>query len=303
MPLPNLRSRRSDKLGRNDIAAFRRIELLAHRVVEGFLTGQHKSPYKGFAIEFEEHRQYVPGDDLKHLDWKLLGKSGRMYIKQYEEDTSLRAFLLLDASGSMGYNSGGPYSKYEVGRFITAVLAYMLTGQKDAVGLITFTSKVEKYMPARSTSAHLKNIFDTLHETETGDDTGLGQVMHSLANRIRRRALVVVVSDLFDDPEDIILALNHFAHKKHEVVVFQVLDRKEADFPFRDMTRFESLEGEEFVLTEPLRLKREYQKQFQAHQHQLKQACHKLRIDFVPFFTDEPMERALARYLTARLKR
>lgn len=302
MPLPKLVGRAKDRLDTRDIAMFRRMELFAHKVVEGFITGQHKSPFKGFAIEFAEHRQYMPGDDLKHFDWKLMAKSDRKCIKQYEEDTSLRAYLLLDASGSMGYSSS-EHTKYECGRFIAGVLAYMLIGQQDSTGLITFTSKVERYLPARTTTRHLKNMLDALNETETGEDTKLAEVMHQLANRIRRRALVVIISDLFDEPEDLILALNHFAHKKHEVVVFQVLDRREEDFPFRDLMRFEGLEGEEHILTEPLRVKREYQKQFKAHEHKLMQACHHQRIDFVKIYTDEPVETQLAKYLTVRLRR
>jgi len=302
MALKDIIQKKKDRLTAKDIANFRQMELVAKQVVEGFLTGQHKSPFKGFAIEFEEHRQYVQGDDLKHLDWKLVGKSDRYYIKQYEEDTSLRAYVLLDVSGSMGYTSA-EHTKYDIGRFIAGVFAYMLIGQADAVGLVTFDSQVRTYLPARSTNAHLKNILDTLNDTATEQDTGLGGVMHQLANRIKRRAMVVIISDLFDEPEDIILALNHFAHKKHEIVLFHVLDRKEEDFPFRDMTRFESLEGEDMVLTEPLRLKKEYQKQFEAHKRKIREACHRQRIDFVPMYTDEPIETALARYLTRRLKR
>ncbi len=303
MPLPKLSGREpGGRLSVKDIAKFRHLELYSHKVVEGFITGQHKSPFKGFAIEFAEHRQYVPGDDLKHLDWKMLAKRDRHYVKQYEEDTALRAFILLDASGSMAYGTG-KHSKYDAGRFIAGVLSYMLIGQQDSTGLITFTSQIEKYMPPRTTSRHLKNILDTLAETPIGADTKLGEVMHQLANRIRRRAMVILISDLFDDADSIVRALNHFAHKKHEVIVFQVLDRKETDFPFRDLTRFESLEGEELILTEPLRLKREYLKQFNNHQRRIRKACHDLRIDFVPMMTDEPVETSLAKYLTVRLKR
>jgi uncharacterized protein (DUF58 family) len=303
MPLPKYHGRAaSDRIDMRDIAMFRKMELFAHKVVEGFITGQHKSPFKGFAIEFAEHRAYVQGDDLKHFDWKMLAKADRKYIKQYEEDTALRAYLLVDASGSMGYKSGA-YSKYDYARFIAGVLAYMMIGQQDSTGLITFTSKVEKYLPARTTKRHLKNMLDTLNETETGDDTQLAEVMHQLANRIRRRALVVIISDFFDDPENLILALNHFAHKKHEVVLFQVLDRKEEDFPFRELLRFEDLEGQEHILTEPLRVKREYQRQFREHERRLLKACHHQRIDFVKVYTDKPVETQLAKYLTLRLRR
>jgi uncharacterized protein (DUF58 family) len=294
--------RKSRKLNSRDFAAFRRLELIARTVVEGFVSGQHKSPFKGFAIEFQEHRDYVPGDDLKHLDWKVLAKSDRYYIKQYEEDTALRAYLVLDISGSMNYGSEGR-TKLECGRLVAAILAYMLTGQEDAVGLVTCSSTIHTFLTPRSTKMHLKSILDTLGEAHSSDDTGLGNVLHSLANRIKRRGLIVIISDLFDDADDIVHALNHFAHKKHEAIVIQILDRKEATFPFRDMTQFESLEGDAVELTDPIRLRREYVAQFNAHQKQVREACHGLRIDFLQLFTDEPIERTLARYLVERLRR
>jgi len=284
------------------LAAFRRLELIAHSVVEGFITGLHKSPFKGFAIEFEEHRQYVKGDDLKHLDWKLVGKLNRYYIKQYEEDTSMRAHIVLDCSGSMGYGSG-KRTKFDCAQFISAVLAYMLVGQQDSVGLVTCTSKIERYLPPRSSARHMRNILDILEETTVGDDTGLGNVLHGLANRLKRRGLIVIISDFFDESEDVVRALSHFAHKKHEVIVYQVLDRKETDFPFKSMTRFESLEGEDFVMTDPVRLRKEYLHQFEMHQNEIRKACHRLRIDFVQMFTDETIEKSLAKYFAGRLKR
>ena len=284
------------------LSHFNRFELIAHSVVEGFLTGMHKSPYKGFAVEFAEHRQYVPGDDLKHLDWKALAKQDRYYIKQYEEDTSLRAYLVLDSSGSMAYRSG-TFSKFDYGRFVCAVLSYLLMQQKDGVGLLCFDSQIKLHLPVRSTRQHLKHILDSLADTAPGSDTGLGNVLHRLAKMIRRRALVVIVSDFFDDSRDITLALNHFAHKKHEVVVFQILDRREAEFPFKDLTRFESLEGDQIVMTDPIRLRREYLRQFNEHQNRIRKTCHQLRVDFVQMFTDEPFERAMAKYLAGRLRR
>jgi len=284
------------------LARFQHFELIAHRVVEGFLTGQHKSPFKGFAVEFAEHRQYVPGDDIKHLDWKLVGKLNRYYVKQYEEDTSLRAYLVLDASGSMAYKSG-QFSKFDFGRFICGVLGYVLLQQQDSVGLVTLDSEVRNHLPPRSTRHHYKRILDALADETPGEDTNLGNVLHILANMLKRRALIVIVSDFFDNIEDITLALNHFAHKKHEVVVCQVVDPSEADFPFRDLTRFESLEDETFHLTDPLRLRREYLRQFNDHLRQIRKTCHQLRIDFTQFRTDEPFERSIAKYLAERLKR
>ncbi len=294
--------RKSRKLNSRDFAAFRRMELIARTVVEGFVSGQHKSPFKGFAIEFQEHRDYVPGDDLKHLDWKVLAKSDRYYIKQYEEDTALHAYLVLDISGSMNYGSAGQ-TKLACGRLVAAILSYMLTGQEDAVGLVTCSSAIHTFLTPRSTKIHLQSIFDTLSTAESTADTGLGNVLHSLANRIKRRGLIVIISDLFDDVDDIVHALNHFAHKKHEVIVIQVLDRKEATFPFRDMTQFESLEGDAVELADPIRLRREYIEQFNDHQKRVRAACHSLRIDFLQIFTDEPIERTLAKYLVSRLRR
>jgi len=284
-----------------DIARFRRFELIAHLVVEGLMTGLHKSPYKGFAIEFAEHRQYTPGDDLKHLDWKILGKLDRYYIKQYEEDTSLRAYLVLDASGSMNYQSG-QFSKFDYARFACSVLAYILLQQQDSVGLITLDSQILDHLPPRSTRQQFKAILDTMGGRTPGNDTNLGNVLHSLANMLKRRALIVIVSDFLDNVDDITLALNHFAHKKHEVILFQVLDRKEAEFPFSDMTRFESLESESFVLTDPLRLKKEYLIQFRQHQTVIRRTCHQLRVELAQMFTDQPFEQSMARYLAGRLK-
>jgi len=298
-PTSRSRSRRFDP---KRLAMFKRLELLAHKVVEGMTTGQHKSPFKGFAIEFLEHRQYVPGDDLKHLDWKLVAKMNRYYIKLYEEDTALSAYLVLDASGSMHYGSNGT-TKFECAQFIVAALAYLLMNQEDSVGLVTCTSKIEAFLPPRSTKTHLKNIIDTLDAAPISKDTKLAGVLHALANRLKRRGMIVIVSDLFDDPQELIGALSHFSHKKHEVILFQVLDRKEATFPFKDMTRFECLESENIDLADPLRLRREYLKQFEQHETTIREACHRLRIDFVRFFTDEPVEQAVARYMAQRMRR
>lgn len=289
-------------LSAHRLQRFRNFELVAHRVVEGILSGQHRSPFKGFAIEFAEHRQYSPGDDIKHLDWKLLGKLNRYYIRQYEEDTSLHAYLLLDRSGSMSYRSGD-FSKFDLGRFICGVLTYVLLLQKDAVGMLSFDNSIREFLPPRTTRRHLRRILDSLGNTECGADTQLGNVLHGLANRLKRRALIVIASDLLDDSREIIRALNHFSHRKHEVIVFQILDRRELTFPFTDQTRFESLEHQTSVVTDPIRIRREYLKQFKAHQTAIRQACHNLRIEFNQIVTDEPFEPMMARYLAERTKR
>ncbi len=284
------------------LAAFRGFEMLARTVVEGLVTGLHRSPFRGFAVEFAEHRQYAPGDDTKHLDWKLFGKLEKFFVRQYEEDTSLRAYLLLDTSGSMGYRSGH-HAKIDFGRFICAVLAYVLMQQADAVGLATFDDDIRHLLPPRTSHAHLRRLLDTLGNVATGRETALGEVMHRLAGRLHRRALIVIVSDLFDDSEQIVRALNHFAHRRHEIIVFQVLDRQELEFPFAEQTRFESLEDDRRLLVDPLRIRREYLRQFGAHQTAVRQACHRLRVDFNQMITDQPFERTMAKYLAERLKR
>jgi uncharacterized protein (DUF58 family) len=295
MPLPNL-------LNPQKLSQFKRYEILAQSVVEGFISGLHESPFKGFAIEFEEHRQYSPGDDLKHLDWKLVAKTNKYYIKQYEEDTSLRCYLVLDTSASMGYKSG-EFSKMDFGRFICGVYTWLLLQQQDAVGLVLCDDDLRHYMAPRSTSKHLKNIFDRLLATEPSSTTGLAHSLNKLANLIKRRALIVIISDLFDDPEEIALALSHFSHKKHEVVIFQVLDRKEVEFDFKNLTRFDPLESGAPVMVDPLRLQREYQSQFDAHQSRIREVCHHLRLDFVQIMTDEPFEKKMAGYLDGRLRK
>ncbi len=284
------------------VQRFRQFELLARGVVEGSISGRHRSPYKGFAIEFEEHRQYAPGDDLKHLDWKILGKLSRYYIKQYEEDTSLRAYLVVDISGSMHYSSTGR-SKLEVARMAAQVLSYLLIQQQDSVGLMTCDSKLRTHLPPRATKPQYKRISDTLAAADSREDTGLGPVLHQLADRIKRRALIILISDLFDTPEDICLALNHFAHRRHEVVVFQTLDRKEESFPFEGAMEFDSLEGEQLHRVDAPRIRKAYLEKFQAHREQIRRTCFDRRIDFVPLYTDDPFERVMARYLAERTRR
>lgn len=283
-------------------SSFKKFELIAHSVVEGFISGFHKSPYKGFAIEFAEHREYVPGDDLKHLDWKIWGRSNRYYIKQYEEDTALSAYLLLDMSGSMGYKSS-KFSKLDFGKFITGVFSYLLLQQSDSIAMMSFDSELKDYIPPGSTKPHFKRIIDCLEAMQPGTDTGLGPVLQTLARKLKRRALIVIISDFYDDIKAIDLALNHFAHKKHEIVVFQVMDRNELEFPFSDLTRFECLETDQHQLVDPIRLKKEYLQQFNDHQEALRKLCYQLHIDYVPMITDEPFEKAMARYLSGRLKR
>jgi uncharacterized protein (DUF58 family) len=286
-------------LSASQLDRFRNFELLAHSVVEGFVTGLHKSPFKGFAVEFAEHREYAPGDDTKHLDWKVFGRKDKFFVRQYEEDTSLRAHLLIDASGSMGYATG-EHSKLDFAKFICGVLSFVLVQQADTVGLVAYDTRVRQMVAPGGSPRHLRRIIHTLDGLQPGGETAIGEVLHSVAERLRRRALIVIVSDLFDDSGTIVRALNHFAHRKHEVVVFQVCDRCELTFPFERQTRFSSLEKDEVVLADPLRIRREYQRQRERHEMEIRQACHRLRIELVRMVTDQPFERRMARYLAER---
>lgn len=302
MPLVATDAGQITRMDARSLAAFRQLELLAHTVVEGMVTGLHTSPFKGFAIEFDEHRPYVAGDDLKHLDWKILARKDRMYIKQYEEDTSMRAHFVLDTSGSMGYRSA-TYSKLDLGRVIVGTMSYLLLNQMDAVGLTTCAEKTDIHLPPRSTRTHYKRLMDTMETLRPREGTHLADTLHELALRIKRRALVVIISDCFDDPDRIRLALNHFAHRRHEVILFHVLDRRELTFEFDGPTRFDDLEAEGHRELDPRPLRKAYLKAFEAHRDILRRTCHERRIDYELVLTDEPIERRLARYLVERMKR
>jgi len=206
------------------LAKLKQIDLKAKLVVEGFLTGLHRSPYKGFSQEFAEYRVYMPGDEPKRIDWKVYAKTDRFFIREYEEETNLKAYILLDASGSMGYTSN-KVTKLEYASYLAASLAYLLIKQRDSVGLITFTSKLDDYVPPRSSPSHLPVLLKKIDKIKPGGDTNLANTFHQLAEKIKRRGLVIILSDLFDDKDRVLSALRHFRHKKHEVLVFNILDK------------------------------------------------------------------------------
>ena len=223
------------------VASINNISLRARLVVEGYLTGLHKSPYHGFSVEFAEHRAYGPGDELKHLDWKLYGKTDRYYIKQYEEETNLRSYILLDVSKSMTYASH-KISKLDYGSYLASALTYLMLNQRDAVSLTLFDEKTRGYVPPHSTQSHLNLILDKLDNLEPGNDTKIAPTLHELAEKIKKRGLVILISDLLDEPDEVLAGLKHFRHKKHEVVVFHLIDPKEKDLDFSIRTRFYDIE-------------------------------------------------------------
>ncbi len=218
------------------------MEIKARLVVEGFIAGLHKSPYHGFSVEFAEHRQYMPGDPLKNVDWKVYAKTDRFFIKEFEEETNLKAYILLDTSGSMGYSSNG-VNKLEYSSYLSAALSYLMLKQRDAVGLVVFDQSIRKYIPPKSAlKSHLHVLLEELDKIEPSFTTNINTALHLMAERIKRRGLIILISDLFDDPNEVINGLKHFRHKKHEVIVFHVLDPKERSFSFPELAIFKDLE-------------------------------------------------------------
>ncbi len=275
------------------------MELKARMVVEGFIAGLHKSPYHGFSVEFAEHRQYMPGDNIRDIDWKVFAKSDRYYIKQYEEETNLKAYLLLDCSASMGYTSEQTI-KLDYASLLAAALSYMMLKQRDAVGLVTFDEKIRRYIPPRSKSGHIHILLQELANQEASDKTDIASALHQMAERISRRGLVMIFSDLLDDPSEIISGLKHFRHKHHEVVLFHILDPRERDFAFPQEAIFKDIETGEELTTLPWQIKKHFQKATREFSERIASECRQSRIDYHLIDTSEPFDRALYAYLAKR---
>ena len=284
------------------LARARSLELKARAVVDGFLSGMHRSPYHGFAVEFAQHREYVPGDDIKHIDWKVYGRNERLYLKQYEQDTNLICWLLIDASESMKYGSCDQ-TKYEFACVTAAALAYLIIQQSDSVGLATFDSQVQQVLKPSAQSGHLKDMLNILAAGPGRGTTRLGSTLVELAGRIRRRGLIMLFSDLFDEPAEVIAGLKRLRYDRHEVVVFHVMDAAELDFPFQDPTLFRGLEELPHLLTDPRSLRESYLEELHRWQEELTRGCRSLNVDLVPFRTDADPGTALAAYLARRLKK
>jgi uncharacterized protein (DUF58 family) len=291
----------TDILEPHDLAKVGKLQMLARRVVEGFCTGLHSSPHKGFSVEFKQHRPYVHGDEIRHIDWKVFGRSDRHYIREYEEETNLRCTILLDVSGSMGYTGTIGVRKYEYAKRTAACLAYLMMMQQDTVGLVTFDTQPRAFIPPRSRVSHLKVIVDTIESAELGGETELGTVFHSLVPRLHRRGMIVVISDCFGDVPSMMKAFAHLRHRGHEIIVFQVWDRDELDFPFKQWTRFDNLEiANDHHMIDPTVLRQSYLKRLEEFRNELQQGCRRNRIDLVPLVTDEPYADTLSRYLAYR---
>ena len=282
------------------LARVKNLSVVARGVVEGFVSGLHSSPYKGFSAEFAEHRKYSSGDDPRYLDYRMLARTDRLYVKQYEEETNMRVQILLDTSGSMGYSHDGRLTKLQYGCYLTAVLAYLMTRQQDVVGLTTFDAKIGLDMPARSSPRHFNEMMRQLETIQPGGETKIADTLHKLANRSKRRCLVVLVSDLYDEPEAVIRALHHFRHRRHEVILFHVLDRAELDFPFRETITFHDQETGQRIQIDPAYVRDEYLAQIKAFCDGYRRACVEAQIDYVATDTSTPYDFMLTKYIAKR---
>ncbi len=284
------------------LARISSMELLARSVVEGFLAGLHRSPFKGFSVDFMEYRPYVFGDDVRQVDWKVFARTGRYFVREFEGETNTRLHLLLDMSRSMDYSSGGQ-TKLTYGRFLAAAIAWLANRQRDACGLALFDTEIRKHLPPRATRAHLHLLLNTLEEANPDAATNLERSLQAVAERHRKRGLVVLISDLFTDINTIERALQHFRFTGHNVLVFQVLDPQEIQFDFKDVVELLDVESDAKMLIDAKAARTQYRKNFQAHQDQLRRICGLLQIDYAVLRTDAPLDTALFHYLSARSRR
>jgi len=282
------------------VARFKNMNLAARSVVEGFISGLHKSPYHGFSVEFAEHREYAPGDNIKYIDWMALARTDRYYVKQFEEETNLRCYILLDTSGSMGYGSSHGLTKFEYGCYLSAALAYLMVRQQDSVGLVTFDNDIVSHIPPRGTMSHLNVVLRTLEDAEPGERTRVSNIFHNLAETIKRRGLIIIISDLYDDEKEVMRALRHFRHKHHEVLIFHLFDRAELNFPFERLTQFVDMETNQRLQVDPRYVRAEYLEQIDAFVNEYRRDCSESHVEYVVTDTSVPYDFMLTAYLGRR---
>jgi uncharacterized protein (DUF58 family) len=282
------------------LAGISNLSLRARWVVEGIMSGIHRSRSKGFSVEFEEHREYSPGDEIRRIDWKALGKFDRYFIKEYEDETNLRAYLLLDTSASMDYSSDG-ITKFDYGCTLTASLAYLILRQQDAAGLVTFSNRIENIIPPRAKRDYLTQIVHALENQRPGGETNVGRILEEIGGQIKRRGIVVLVSDLLDEPAQILKGLRLFRFKGNDVIVFHILDQAELDLPFEGNILFEDLEAANLnVIADPRAIRQTYRQVVEEFTEQMRKECHDSSIDYQLISTSTPLDRALASYLSWR---
>ncbi len=284
------------------VAKLANIELIAKLVVEGFITGLHHSPYHGFSVEFAEHRAYRPGDEIKYLDWKVLARTEKYFVKQFEEETNTRAMIILDASASMKFASNGNISKYDYGAYLAASLALLMIQQRDAVGMVLYDTKIRKFHTPNSRPSFIREILKTLETNKPENQTGTADCLSEIAERVKKRSLIIVISDFFDDVEKVAKALQHFRHDQNEVIVFHLLDQREIDFKFGKSATFTDLETGDKMLTHPYQLQKAYESTMNEFINHIKSKCLYQRIDYNLITTNTPFDKALVAYLNKRKK-
>ncbi len=282
-------------------AKLKKLQLLAKSIVEGFLVGLHRSPYHGFSVEFSDHREYNEGEPLKNIDWKIVARTDRYYVKRNEEETNLRSMILLDHSRSMFYDSGAG-TKIEYATQLAAALSWLMIAQKDAVGLITFNQKVSLNMAPKAYRAYLPKIFAALINLEAAGGTDISAALHSIAASIKKRSLVILISDLIDEPSSIIQALKHFRTQKHEVLVFHIVDQNEEEFAYKRETQFEDSETAEKIIANPWQIRKSYLANYEQHLLTLKQGFQQYQIEYNAVNTSIPLNDLLLKYLIKRRK-
>lgn len=277
------------------------LTLLARGAMEGTVAGHHKSPHRGSSVEFAEYRNYVPGDDLRRLDWRVFARTDRFYMKEFEAETNLRCYFVVDCSGSMKFG-GGQTTKLDYARKLAATLSYIAVHQGDAAGLLCSGQKAVAEIPPRRNPAHLQLILETLEKSEPRGPTGLIDVLHDLAEKVRRRAMVIVLSDFFCDLAPLLHCFQHLRFQKHDLVLFHLLDRTEVEFPFDRPVRFVDLESSTSIITEPSSVRDEYLRQLQIFLDQLKAGCHEFGADYRRVITDQSYEQVLADFMVERAR-
>lgn len=275
------------------------MELRARTVVEGLIAGLHRSPYRGFSVEFAEYRQYTPGDDIRFIDWKVYARSDRYYVKEFEEETNLNCHILLDISASMNYRSKG-LSKLEYASYLAASLGYFIFQQRDGVGLVTFDQQIKQSIPARNKKGHLLSILQHLEKIEGGTQTEISLPLHQMAEKIKKKGMIILISDLLDEPSSVLEGLQHFRFQGHDVIVFQVMDHTELHFPFKNATRFLDMEGKGQIMAIPTLIRETYMKNLDAHLEQFRKGCGRQVVDYHLLDTSKPLDFALFNYLAYR---
>ncbi len=284
------------------IAQLQRLELKARLVVEGSLSGMHKSPYRGFSVEFAEHKSYFPGDDIRYIDWKLYGKTEKYFIKQYEEDTNLKGYIVFDTSASMGFGDK-KMSKFFYAAKLAVALSYLMLSQRDSVGLLAFNNDIVKYVPPRNNMAHLQNIVSVMDNLSTGDDTSICRAFQYLASHIKRRGLIVLISDLIDDQSKVLNHLRYLHHMKHELIILHVVHPDELELPYHGTVRFKNMEQPDSLMAAPDRIRKDYQAKIQTFIDTYRVGCLKEHIDYSMVRVDQPVEQAVLDLIARRKKR